>query len=80
MARGRNTQRRQRHTLVDNLQDEGEAFDDLGVQTQWLGQYLKHLGSIDIYTQSWNGNSTATTSAPLNRTATGYHAAASFER
>jgi hypothetical protein len=62
-------------TLVDNLQwTKGKHSMTFGVQTQWLQDNTSSIsGPSSIYTQSWNGNSTANyVGTSLNSTATGY--------
>jgi hypothetical protein len=63
------------YTLVDNLQwTKGKHSMTFGLQTQWLQDNTSSLsGPSSIYTQSWNGNSTANyVGTSLNSTATGY--------
>ncbi len=63
------------YTLVDNLQwTKGKHSMTFGFQTQWLQDNTSSIsGPSSIYTQNWNGNSTANyVGTSLNSTATGY--------
>lgn len=63
------------YTLVDNLQwTKGKHSMTFGFQMQWLQDNTSSIsGPSSIYTQNWNGNSTANyVGTSLNSTATGY--------